>query len=42
MSYFVPILLTVIQIVALMFYNLDKEYDTILADLKSRSISEPV
>lgn len=37
---FVPIILTVIQIVVLMFYNLDKEYDTILADLKSRRISK--
>lgn len=37
---YVPIILTVIQIVVLMFYNLDKEYDTILADLKSRRISK--
>ncbi len=37
---FVPIILTVIQIFVLIFYNLDKEYDTILADLKSRRISK--
>lgn len=34
---YVPILLTVIQILVLKFYNLDKEYAGILADLQSRN-----
>lgn len=37
---YVPIVLTAIQIIVLMFYHLDKEYDTILADLKSRRASK--
>ena len=37
---YVPIILTVIQIVVLYFYHLDEEYDTILAELKNRRISK--
>ena len=37
---YLPIVLTVIQIIVLMFYNLDKEYDSILSDLKKRRISK--
>lgn len=36
---YVPIILTIIQIVVLYFYHLDKEYDGILADLKNRKAS---
>lgn len=35
-----PIIMTVIQIVVLSFYNLDKEYDSILSDLRKRRISK--
>ena len=31
-----PIALTVIQLVVLLFYKLDKEYPSILADLQAR------
>ena len=37
---YVPIILTVIQIIVLFFYHLDEEYDSILNDLKSRRISK--
>lgn len=37
---YVPVILTVIQIIVLAFYHLDKEYDSILTDLKSRRISK--
>lgn len=37
---YVPIILTAIQIVVLAFYHLDKEYASILVDLKSRRISK--
>ena len=37
---YVPIILTVIQIIVLFFYRLDEEYDSILNDLKSRRISK--
>lgn len=37
---YVPIILTVVQIIVLMFYHLDNEYDTILTDLKSRRVSK--
>ena len=37
---YIPIVLTVIQIIVLAFYHLDKEYDTILSELKSRRISK--
>ena len=37
---YVPIILTVIQIVVLYFYHLDEEYDTILTELKNRRISK--
>ena len=33
---YVPVILTVIQVIVLAFYHLDKEYDSILTDLKSR------
>ncbi len=36
---YVPIILTIIQIVVLYFYHLDKEYDGILVDLKNRKAS---
>ena len=34
---YLPIILTVVQIVLLSFYKLDKEYSGILADLKVRN-----
>lgn len=37
---YVPVILTVIQVIVLAFYHLDKEYDSILTDLKSRRISK--
>lgn len=37
---YVPIVLTVVQIIVLMFYQLDKEYDSILEDIKKRRISK--
>ena len=37
---YVPIVLTVAQIIVLAFYHLDKEYDTILENLKKRRISK--
>ena len=37
---YIPIILTVIQIIVLTFYHLDREYDSILADLKNRRISK--
>ena len=37
---YVPIVLTVAQIIVLAFYHLDKEYDTILEDIKKRCISK--
>ena len=37
---YVPIVLTVIQIIVLAFYHLDKEYDAILEDIKKRRISK--
>ena len=37
---YIPIILTVIQIAVLTFYHLDREYDSILADLKNRRISK--
>ena len=37
---YVPIILTVLQIIVLAFYHLDKEYNSILAELKSRRISK--
>lgn len=37
---YVPIILTVIQIIVLCFYHLDKEYASILEDLKKRRISK--
>ncbi len=37
---YVPIVLTVAQIIVLAFYHLDKEYDTILEDIKKRRISK--
>lgn len=37
---YVPIVLTVAQIIVLAFYHLDKEYDTILENIKKRRISK--
>lgn len=37
---YVPIVLTAVQIIVLMFYQLDKEYDSILEDIKKRRISK--
>lgn len=37
---YVPIVLTVAQIIVLAFYHLDKEYDTILENIKKRCISK--
>lgn len=37
---YVPIILTVLQIVVLSFYHLDKEYDSILAEIKERHVSQ--
>lgn len=37
---YVSIVLTVVQIIVLMFYQLDKEYDSILEDIKKRRISK--
>lgn len=37
---YVPVILTVIQVIVLAFYHLDKEYDSILTELKSRRISK--
>ena len=39
---YVPILLTAVQFVILLFYKLDKEYPAILADLQKRRIREMV
>lgn len=37
---YVPIILTAIQIIVLVFYHLDEEYDSILEDIKKRRISK--
>lgn len=37
---YIPIILTVIQMIVLGFYHLDKEYDSILEDIKNRRVSK--
>ena len=37
---YIPIILTIIQIIVLTFYHLDREYDSVLDDLKNRRISK--
>ena len=37
---YVPIILTAVQMVVLAFYHLDKEYNSILEDIKKRRISK--